>query len=73
MESSSLFDLKWINGDYRPDIRAYYYKQWNDFHMGFHAHEMIEIMYVISGTCKVDTKASAFAFETGFPPYQGTK
>ena len=61
----SLFNPKWLNGEYRPDIIAYYYKQWNDFHMGFHTHETNEIMYVISGVCKVDTEDQTIAMRKG--------
>ncbi|REE68007.1 AraC-like DNA-binding protein [Paenibacillus taihuensis] len=51
----SLYDPLWREGgDYRPHIVAYYYKQWVDFHMDVHAHDAIEIMYVISGTCVVE-------------------
>jgi len=65
VELYSLFDPKWTNGDYRPKIDAYYYKQWVDFHMGFHAHASIEIMYVISGTCRVETKRQSIAMGKG--------
>ncbi|GGD80606.1 hypothetical protein GCM10010911_43430 [Paenibacillus nasutitermitis] len=44
-----------MQDEYRPQILAYYYKQWINFHMGFHAHQTNEIMYVISGTCTVST------------------
>lgn len=37
-----------------PEVVAYYYKQWIDFQMPFHRHSAAEIMYVISGTCKVE-------------------
>ena len=43
-------------GEFRPKIVAYYYKQWDDFHMGFHTHDWTEFMYVISGTCTVETR-----------------
>jgi mannose-6-phosphate isomerase-like protein (cupin superfamily) len=61
----SLFNPRWLNGEYRPDIIAYYDKQWNDFRMGFHTHEMNEIMYVISGVCKVDTEDQTIAMRKG--------
>ncbi|MFC5649368.1 helix-turn-helix domain-containing protein [Paenibacillus solisilvae] len=61
----SLFNPHWLNGEYRPDIIAYYYKQWNDFQMGFHTHETNEIMYVISGVCRVDTEDQSIAMRKG--------
>ncbi|MFB9327669.1 helix-turn-helix domain-containing protein [Paenibacillus aurantiacus] len=59
MESFSLFDEKWRLGDYRPQLDAYYYRQWIDFHMNEHAHPQVEIMYVISGRCIVETREQA--------------
>ncbi|UVI28995.1 helix-turn-helix domain-containing protein [Paenibacillus spongiae] len=65
MELYSLFDPKWTRGDFRPKIDAYYYKQWVDFHMGFHAHGSIEIMYVIAGTCRVETQRQSIPMGKG--------
>lgn len=59
MESFSLFDEKWRRGDYRPQIDAYYYRQWVDFQMSEHAHPQIEIMYVITGRCSVEMREEA--------------
>ncbi|MBW7459067.1 AraC family transcriptional regulator [Paenibacillus sepulcri] len=61
----SLFNPKWALEEYRPQILAYYYKQWIDFHMGFHAHQTIEIMYVISGTCTVVARDQTIAMRKG--------
>ncbi|AZN39732.1 AraC family transcriptional regulator [Paenibacillus albus] len=62
----SLYDPLWRDGgDYRPHIVAYYYKQWVDFHMDVHAHDAIEFMYVISGTCVVETEAGATVMRKG--------
>lgn len=66
MHEGSFYDAKWRSaGDYRPSIVAYYYKQWDDFHMGFHAHEATEFMYVISGVCSVETKRETIAMRKG--------
>lgn len=40
-----------------PMANAYYFKQWTDFHMPFHAHDSTEIMYVIDGNCKVELQS----------------
>ncbi|MBB3114526.1 AraC-like DNA-binding protein [Paenibacillus phyllosphaerae] len=65
MERFSLYDPKWLQGEYRPQIDAYYYRQWVDFHMGFHAHPQIEIMYAISGSCIVETYDQLLSLGSG--------
>ncbi|WP_308638032.1 AraC family transcriptional regulator [Paenibacillus silvisoli] len=66
MREYSLFEPRWrADGDYRPKIDAYYYKQWLDYDMDFHAHDAIEFMYVISGTCTVETKSGAALMRKG--------
>ncbi|WEK55524.1 MAG: AraC family transcriptional regulator [Candidatus Cohnella colombiensis] len=50
----SLFDQRLLEGRYLPRVFAYYYKQWNDFHMAYHQHDSTEIMYVIQGECVVE-------------------
>jgi AraC-like DNA-binding protein len=66
MTGGSFYDAKWRSeGNYRPKIVAYYYKQWDDFHMGFHMHDSTEFMYVISGTCTVETKGDLIAMRKG--------
>ncbi|SFT27880.1 AraC family transcriptional regulator [Paenibacillus sp. BC26] len=66
MRSYSLYDpyLR-EGGDFRPNIVAYYYKQWLDYDMDFHAHDAIEFMYVISGTCTVETMSDVFQMRKG--------
>ena len=49
-----MFDVSLRQGQYLPRIYAYYYKQWNGFHMGFHHHDSTEIMYVIQGICVIE-------------------
>ncbi|THF74847.1 AraC family transcriptional regulator [Cohnella fermenti] len=52
--TSSLFPDGWLDGDYRPRVHAYYFKQWSRFAMDFHRHSSTEIMYAMSGTCRVE-------------------
>ncbi|MEK3882759.1 AraC family transcriptional regulator [Paenibacillus sp. PL2-23] len=54
MGRTGLFNRLWLEGDKHPCFAAYYYKQWVEFAMGFHTHESVEIMYVISGECRVE-------------------
>lgn len=50
---------------YYAEIVAYYYKEWQNFHMPFHRHEAIEIMYVISGECSVAFKNEVIVMKKG--------
>lgn len=52
-------------GEYHPRVSAYYYKQWVDFRMPFHTHDDVEIMYVISGTCRVDISEASYSLKKG--------
>lgn len=54
MGNGSIFDEDLLKADYSPRIYAYYYKQWEGFHMTFHQHDSTEIMYVIQGDCLVE-------------------
>jgi len=65
MKRFSLYDARWRAGDYRPHFAAYYYREWTDFRMGFHAHPEIEIMYAISGSCCVETEERSFVLRGG--------
>lgn len=55
--NGSLFQQALETGDYVPRFYAYYYKQWKDYHMPYHQHDSTEIMYMISGGCRIDVKA----------------
>ncbi|KAB7670774.1 helix-turn-helix domain-containing protein [Bacillus sp. B1-b2] len=44
------------DGRLYPKVTAYYFREWNGFHMPSHSHAAIEIMYVISGECLVEVK-----------------
>lgn len=41
-----------------PQVVAYYFKQWQGFHMPFHRHDATEIMYTIQGFCEVEIQLS---------------
>jgi AraC-like DNA-binding protein len=55
MEFNSLYAPVLTTGDYHANVVAFYYKQWNDYSMAYHKHNSVEIMYVISGKCTVNT------------------
>ena len=61
----SLYDNKWITGEYQPKVVAYYFREWGNYHMKFHCHDQVEIMYVIKGKCTVDTKDTSFSLTKG--------
>lgn len=61
----SLYDNKWITGEYQPKVVAYYFREWENYHMEFHCHDQVEIMYVIKGKCTVDTKDNSFSLTKG--------
>jgi len=50
----SLFPRRITAGRYRPVVTAYYFKQWRGYEMDDHTHPSMEIMYVISGACRVE-------------------
>lgn len=54
--NGSLFQQMLEEGDYVPRFYAYYYKQWVDYEMPYHQHDSTEIMYMISGVCRIDVK-----------------
>ncbi|PCL92200.1 AraC family transcriptional regulator [Paenibacillus lautus] len=55
--NGSLFQQMLEEGDYVPRFYAYYYKQWMNYEMPYHQHDSTEIMYMISGVCRIDVKA----------------
>lgn len=61
----SLYDNKWIIGEYQPRVVAYYFREWENYHMEFHCHDQVEIMYVITGKCTVDTRDNSFSLTKG--------
>ncbi|WP_212963122.1 AraC family transcriptional regulator [Cohnella xylanilytica] len=54
LERLGLFPAEWLEGDFQPRVHAYYFKEWNRFEMAYHRHDSTEIMYVISGVCRVE-------------------
>lgn len=64
MIETSFYSANQIN-HYHPEVVAYYYKEWQDFQMPFHAHEAIEIMYVISGNCHVELEENLIPLKKG--------
>lgn len=54
--NGSLFQQTLEEGDYVPRFYAYYYKQWINYEMPYHQHDSTEIMYMISGVCRIDVK-----------------
>lgn len=73
----SFYHQQLLEQDYYPVVRFYYYKEWQDFTMPVHAHEAIEIMYVLSGTCLIEVdghthklKKGQFIFIDGNVPHR---
>ena len=62
---TSLYDKKYYSGNYRINIAAYYLKNWENYRMQFHKHDMVEIMYVIKGKCTIDVKQDKFMLVSG--------
>ena len=53
MGFNDIYDEKFINEDYQPEVKAYYFRSWNNYSMDFHYHDRVEIMYVIKGSCQI--------------------
>lgn len=64
MQTKSLYKLN-ERESCHPVVVAYYFKEWKGFHMPFHSHDAIEIMYVISGECKVEVRDNVFQMKKG--------
>ena len=54
----SFFHNGLLEGEFQPRVYAYYFKQVNEHAMPFHHHDTTEIMYMISGVCRIDIEAS---------------
>ncbi|HEY0826880.1 MAG TPA: AraC family transcriptional regulator [Bacilli bacterium] len=61
----SLYHKELTTGEYHPKVTAYYFRQWDSYRMPFHAHRAVEIMYVISGDCVVETLKESFSLKKG--------
>jgi AraC-like DNA-binding protein/mannose-6-phosphate isomerase-like protein (cupin superfamily) len=65
MESNSLYNLDLRRDEIQAKVVAYYYKHWHDFNMPYHKHNSVEIMYVISGKCTVNTVNDLYLMHKG--------
>ncbi len=65
MNQYSLFNSKWISGNYEPKASAYYYKTWVNYDMDLHEHDAVEIMYVLKGKCIVGFEDSRIYLSKG--------
>ncbi|CDN44621.1 AraC family transcriptional regulator [Paenibacillus sp. P22] len=54
--ASSFYDAVLTSEHLEPEVTAYYFKRWNGYEMDFHRHDSMEIMYVIEGSCQVQTR-----------------
>lgn len=57
-QTTSLFPTLLTEHPCHPQVVAYYFKQWQGFHMPFHRHDATEIMYTIQGFCVVEIELS---------------
>lgn len=65
MTPLSLYDPELVRGAYHPRATAYYFRRWRHFVMDVHAHDAVEIMYVLSGTCRVEAERGSFEMKNG--------
>ncbi len=63
--SNSLYHQELTTGEYHPKVTAYYFRQWETYRMPFHAHRAVEIMYVISGDCVIETLQESHILKKG--------
>lgn len=65
MKAESLYrnELRTIHA--YPKVNAYYFMQWDEYEMDFHAHREIEIMYVIHGKCFIQMKDEILQMNKG--------
>ncbi|WP_334074306.1 MULTISPECIES: AraC family transcriptional regulator [Paenibacillus] len=56
MERGSLYRTGLMDGEFQPEFTAYYFKQWEEWDMSFHRHDSTEIMYILSGVCRVEVR-----------------
>ncbi|MFK7694975.1 helix-turn-helix domain-containing protein [Paenibacillus sp. HJGM_3] len=53
MDKERLFRLGTSGGEGHFRVMAYYFRQWDGLDMVYHTHAETEIMYVLSGTCRI--------------------
>jgi AraC-like DNA-binding protein/quercetin dioxygenase-like cupin family protein len=63
MPTARLFPALLTDQPCHPQVVAYYFKQWQGFHMPFHRHDAMEIMYTIQGFCDVEIQLSPTRIE----------
>ncbi|MBM7836846.1 AraC-like DNA-binding protein [Alkalihalobacillus xiaoxiensis] len=61
----SLYNNQLRSEPHFPVVKFYYYKEWRQFEMKPHAHEAIEFMHVLSGSCKVETNTESYQLKKG--------
>lgn len=63
---NSLYNKRLMEADYRPEITAYYFREWKNFAMDAqHIHDRAEIMYVISGQSMIEVENEKIEFKKG--------
>nr|WP_127587046.1 AraC family transcriptional regulator [Paenibacillus koleovorans] len=62
-QTRSLFPALRTDTPCHPQVVAYYFKQWQGFHMPFHTHDATEIMYTIQGFCDIELQLSPLQTE----------
>src|SRR3954471_2355924 len=65
MKRNSLYESALTQGEFLPEVVAYYYKQWDNYNMPFHAHNQVEIMYVIEGHGCVEIEGESLSMKKG--------
>ncbi len=61
----SLYNIKHYKNSYKIKIAAYYFRNWDNYKMQPHAHERVEIMYVVSGKCSIEVMDDVFLLTAG--------
>ncbi|RKL66862.1 AraC family transcriptional regulator [Salipaludibacillus neizhouensis] len=66
MKETSLYQTLSREREVHPEVTFYYFKQWSNYEMSeAHAHEAIEIMYVLSGKAQVEIEQDSFMLKEG--------
>ncbi|QZY53609.1 AraC family transcriptional regulator [Crassaminicella profunda] len=66
MNSNSLFNVYWREGQYQIKVKAYYYQEFKDYITPKkHAHHRVEIMYVVKGECEILMKDISVVMKKG--------
>jgi AraC family transcriptional regulator, melibiose operon regulatory protein len=66
MTVNSFYDDRLIKEDFQAQFKAFYFVEWNNFHMNFqHKHDQVEIMYVINGKCRVEIEKNSTNLNKG--------